>query len=429
VRNDVAVQLALESTEILVGTFNRPNLVYRVARRRTGAGKLAQIREVIDRYAGDSGIVYCISRRNVEQLASDLTQAGYKALPYHAGMESDARRANQDAFTREETDIIVATVAFGMGIDKSNVRYVIHAGAPKSIEHYQQESGRAGRDSLEAECCLFHSAQDFQTWRRLMTDDAGFASTDVQADALKKLDHLAAYTHSVRCRHATLVEYFGETLDAENCGACDVCLGHLDEVADPLVISQKILSCVVRLDQFFGAAYTADVLVGAKVQRLLDNGHDRLSTYGLLDQHKKRDVRDWIEQLVGQGFLGKEGEYDVLKVSNRGWHVIRGEKAPRLLQPAKRESRRSKADIDGWDGVDRDLFQALRTLRRDIAHEKGVPAFVIFGDAALRDLARKKPTSLEEFLEVRGVGEKKRDAYGEAFIAAIATHDVSGVSV
>jgi ATP-dependent DNA helicase RecQ len=365
-----------------------------------------------------------LSRVQVERTAAALGELGYRALPYHAGLGDEDRRRHQEAFIRDEADIIVATVAFGMGIDKPNVRFVVHAGMPKSLEAYQQESGRAGRDGLEGECWLFHSAQDYVLWKSLI--ERGEA--EARASALRSLQAMADYCASVVCRRKTLLEYFGEPYETTPCGGCDVCLGELELVEDPLVLSQKILSCVVRLRQAFGGDYAAKVLGGSKDQRVLENRHDQLSTYGLLQDERRRTIRDWIEQLVGQGLLEKFGEYNVLRVTSDGWRVLRGEVTPRLLKPRpapeRKRRRRSpeEAPADSWEGVDRGLFEVLRTLRRERATARGVPAYVVFGDAALRDMARCRPTTVKGFLRVKGVGEKRCADHGEAFVACIRTY-------
>jgi ATP-dependent DNA helicase RecQ len=413
VRDDIAEQLRLVRPEVIVGSFDRPNLLYRVERQQ---GMIAQVERALKRHAGESGIVYCISRRETDDMSAALNALGFRTLPYHAGMDDAERRRNQEAFLQEEIEVIVATVAFGMGIDKSNVRFVVHAGMPKSLEAYQQESGRSGRDGLEAECLLIYTPGDFNKWQRMLSQ-----STDGTAGAFAALDAMYNYATGTLCRHRALVAHFGQSLETENCGACDVCLGELDEVDDPLVLAQKILSCVVRLDQRFGGDYTADVLTGSKQERILDYGHNRLSTYGLLSEHPKRDVRDWIEQLVGQGFLKKEGEYQTLFVSERGWEVLRGEGTPQLLRPVT-EKRSSFADADSWDGVDRGLFESLRLLRMEVATRQVVPPYIVFSDAALRDMARRRPSSAENMLAVRGVGQKKLATYGEMFLERIVSY-------
>ena len=416
VRHDIATQLSLQNPRMLVGSFDRPNLNYRVQRRTRG---MEQMLEVIERHKNESGIVYCISRKEVEKTAAALNALGYSALPYHAGL-SDAERTNhQEAFLEERINIVVATVAFGMGIDKSNVRFVIHSGMPKSLEAYQQESGRAGRDGLEADCCLFFGGNDFGTWKRLMA-----MSGEENEAANAALEAISRFCSSTTCRHQFLVEYFGQSLDQKECGACDVCLDQLEQVDDPLILAQKILSCIVRLEQIYGADYTAQVLAGSQDQRILEKRHDRLSTYGLLQEFPKRAIRDWIEQLIGQGCAKKVGEYNQLHVTELGFQVMRGEHTPRLLKPAaKSETRKTRAaDPASWEGVDRGLFESLRNLRRQIASEQGVPAYIVFGDATLRDLARRRPSSIENFLQVQGVGQKKCKDYGDLFLEHIADY-------
>jgi len=417
VRDDIVEELELSDPEVLVGSFDRPNLAYKVLTRERAIDQLAGI---LERHPNESGIVYCISRRDVENTSDQLNQRGYRTRPYHAGMSDEERKTNQEAFIGERVDTIVATVAFGMGIDKSNVRYVIHAAMPKSLEGYQQETGRAGRDGLEAECCLLYTGGDYGRWRAILEG----SDSEPAEGVWQSLQAMQDYAGSVVCRHASLVEYFGQSLDGDNCGACDVCLGELDQVDDPLVISQKILSSVIRQDQRFGADYTVKVLRGSTEQRVLDNGHDRLSTHGLLADQDVRTVRGWVEQLVAQGYLAKTGEYNVLMVTESGRSLLAGEATPRLLKPAKSaKSRKSRAHDDSWEGVNRALFEQLRDLRRQLAEERSVPAYVVFGDASLRDMARRRPSTSAEFLEVHGVGQKKAADYGELFLAAIGSAD------
>ncbi len=415
VQADIVSELGLRDVEPLVGSFDRPNLVYRVMRR---TDRLTQVLAILEKHASESCIIYCIRRADVDNLAAALAARSYRALPYHAGMTDEERKLNQDAFAREKVDIIVATVAFGMGIDKSNVRCVIHTGAPKSLEHYQQETGRAGRDGLEAECVLLYSGGDFHIWRNVIDE----MDHDAHAIALRKLNDMYAYCTGLACRHQTLVRYFGQDLDRTGCAACDVCLDELTLVDEPLVTAQKILSCVVRLRERFGAGYTASVLCGSGDKRIKEWGHDRLSTWGLLSDESQRTVRDWIEQLVDQDYLERRGEYSVLGLSASGLQVLRGEETPRLLAPPRKKPKAPRApgvEKESWEGVNRGLFEVLRQLRLDKAQELGVPAYVVFGDAALRDMARRLPATRDEFLEVHGVGEKKCADFGEEFMAAI----------
>jgi ATP-dependent DNA helicase RecQ len=412
VRADIAEQLHLRDPMLIVGSFDRPNLIYKVQPR---ADRIKQVCAVLDRHRSESGIVYCIRRKDVDTLCAELNARGYRAAPYHAGMDAEQRKVNQDDFIQERVETIVATIAFGMGIDKSNVRYVVHTGLPKSLEHYQQESGRAGRDSLEAECCLFYSAGDYGVWKSLLRD----MEAEAQKIAVAKLDEMYSYCTGAACRHKTILEYFGQKLDKVPCHACDMCLGELDCMDDSLVTAQKILSCVLRLGERFGGDYTAAVLTGSREERILQNQHDAVTTYGLLQEHSKHTVHDWIEQLVGQGYAEKTGEYNVLRVTEAGWRILKGMESPRLLKPARKPAKEAKVARESWEGVDRGLFEALRTLRYEIAAENHVPAYLVFGDKTLRELARQRPSTFDALLNVKGVGEKKRGQYGQAFLTAL----------
>ncbi|TWT87458.1 ATP-dependent DNA helicase RecQ [Pseudobythopirellula maris] len=422
VRDDIAKQLGLSDPSMLVGSFDRPNLAYRV---RSAQQRLQQIAAMVERHKGEPGIVYCISRKEVEKTAAALVELGCRAAPYHAGLSPDQRKKNQDDFINDRLEVVVATVAFGMGIDKPNVRFVVHAGMPKSVEHYQQESGRAGRDSLEADCLLLYSRSDAVTWRRMIENPSEGGDADSIAAGLRALEGISRYCAGVTCRHRMLVEHFGQAFENDNCGACDVCLGELDLVDDPVVLSQKILSCVARLDQRYGADYVCKVLCGSTEQRIVQSGHDSLSTHGLLADERAANVRDWVEQLVAQAYLIKAGEYGVLQLTDSGLRLLKGDGDPKLLKAAAKAApsrRESRSSAESWEGVDRPLFERLRALRSKLAGELSVPAYIVFGDASLRDLARRRPTTLEAFRQAQGVGEKKLSDYGEAFIAEISAH-------
>jgi ATP-dependent DNA helicase RecQ len=412
VRDDIAQQLRLKNPQILVGSFDRPNLIYKVQPKNN---IIKQVCGIIDRHKNESGIIYCIRRKDVESLSSELNRKGYRTAPYHAGMSDKDRKANQEAFIMEKINTIVATIAFGMGIDKSNVRYVIHTGMPKSIEHYQQESGRAGRDGLEAECCLFYSGGDYGVWKNLMRD----MPPEAKEIAILKLNGIYSYCTSGACRHKAILQYFGQKFDKDNCFACDICLGDMDYIDEALIIAQKILSCILRLDQRFGGDYTALVLTGSQDERIIKNNHDKLSTYGLLSDFPKRTVHDWIEQLTGQGYIEKTGEYNILNLTAKGWAVLKNKETPRLLKPAQKTAKVSKVASDSWEGVDEGLFETLRAWRAAIASVKKVPAFVIFSDTVLRDIARKRPSTIKTFLKIRGVGETKCRQYGEVILKTI----------
>ena len=414
VREDIVAQLGLDQAAVLVGDFDRPNLVYRMLRANN---RMQQVVEIVSRHRGESCIVYCISRKEVERTAEVLKQMGFSALPYHAGLDDVQRKINQDAFIKEQCDVIVATVAFGMGIDKSNVRCVIHAGMPKSIEHYQQESGRAGRDGLESECVLLYSGADFMTWKKIMESDNQAA----YEGAVKSLNAMNKLCTSTVCRHRAIVQYFGQSYTQQSCEACDVCLDELELVDDPLTISQKILSCVVRLEERFGAVHTAKVLVGADEARIHELKHDKLSTYGLMAAEGLSAVRLWIDQLISQGYLQRTGEYQVLSVTESGRRLLKRDGNPRLTvaTPAALNKRSGSGVEPSWEGVDRGLFDVLRKLRSEMALARSVPAYVIFGDEPLRDFARFRPTTVDRFAKIRGVGEQKKQDFADTFIVAI----------
>lgn len=408
VRQDIAKQLCLEDPEVLVGSFDRPNLLYRVERR---TNLLRQVRGVLERRRGESGIIYCIRRLDVDDLCDKLGREGYRVLPYHAGMPDEERKNNQDAFIQDKVDTIVATIAFGMGIDKSNVRYVIHSGMPKSLENYQQESGRAGRDGLEAECCLFYDEDDYEIWQLILKE----TSSAAQKSALQKLEDMYGFCRSSVCRHRALVQYFGQDLEPTNCLACDVCLGRMESVKDSLVTAQKILSCVKRLKEGFGASYTTLVLRGERTPQILTHGHHELSTFSLLAHESQQTILQWIDQLAGQGYLVREGEYQRLKVTPTGTQILLGKINPRLYKAAPVSAPKSRKERGVAKPVDEALFEELRRLRRDIAESQNIPAYTIFNDASLRDMASRRPVNKKEFRECAGVGQVKNKKYGRHF--------------
>lgn len=421
VRADIVEQLGLRNPEIMVGTFDRPNLVYRIVPR---VDLQAQVLQAIQRHAGQAVIIYCISRRDTEDLARFLKARSIRAAHYHAGMEANARRATQEAFSKEQLDVVVATVAFGMGIDRSDVRAVLHAAMPKSIEHYQQETGRAGRDGLEAECILFYSAADPIRWQQLFekSQRESEATAETAAATLELLAHMRRLCSTVQCRHRLLSEYFGQAYERPDCGACDVCLGEVEGVSDGTELAQKVLSCVARVEQRFGVEHVVDVLVGADTERVRRWGHQGLSTYGLLKATARKVVTNAIYQLLDAGVLERSpGDRPMLRLNDASWQVLRGQRSVRLLQAAEKV-KATEHDRESWEGVDRDLFESLRALRREIAEERNVPPYVVFGDASLRDMARLRPRSAVEMLEVYGVGERKLKDLGARFLTHIATH-------
>jgi ATP-dependent DNA helicase RecQ len=419
VRADIAAQLALADPLVLVGVFDRPNLTYRVVRRVDSS---QQVLEVLRRHNDQAAIVYCLSRRETEELASWLAGQGLKAAHYHAGMDAAERRRTQEAFAEERLDIVVATVAFGMGIDRSDVRCVIHAGLPKSVEHYQQETGRAGRDALEAECVLLYSPADVIRLEHLMQRSAAESgiADDVSAAGNELLRHMQRFAGGLACRHRTLSEYFGQEYPRDNCGACDVCLDEVEGVADATVTAQKILSCVARAGEGFGVVHIVDILAGANTDRIRQWNHDRLTTYGLLADIPRKSLIGMVHQLLDQRLLDRTpGERPILKLNDTSWAVMRGQRSVQLVQPRQAPVAKTRFDQDSWEGVDKGLFEDLRQLRRTLADGRGVPPYIIFGDATLRELARLRPTSPVGFATVRGVGQKKLEDLGPVFLERI----------
>lgn len=419
VRRDIASQLGLVNPIELVGSFDRPNLIYRVLAR---SNLKRQLRDVLARHRGQAGIIYCASRREVDALAVWLRDEGVRALPYHAGLPDEDRGRNQDAFLEEEAEVIVATVAFGMGIDRSDVRFVVHAGAPQSLEHYQQESGRAGRDGLEAECLLIYSTADFMKWRVMLERNGEL--TEASRRLLRDIERYAA---GVVCRHRSLVSYFGETYSKGDCGACDYCLDELETVVEPIVVARKILSCVARVGQRFGVSHVANVLCGSETEQITARRHHQLTTFGLLRGSATTEVRGYVEQLIAHGFLRQTDDaFPVVLLTAKGIELMRDATScpdltlARQRRPVKgRVERRAKIESDSWQDVDRDLFERLRGVRLQIARARGVPPYVIFHDTTLRELARVRPKTMEELHGIRGIGARKAEDLGETFLAAI----------
>ncbi|MGI9178570.1 MAG: DNA helicase RecQ [Pirellulales bacterium] len=416
VRDDIARQLNLRDPARLVGTFDRPNLVYRVVPR---TDRIAQTLAILGRHKGEASIVYCISRKETERLAERLAAEGILARPYHAGLDARERHKTQEAFARETIDVVVATVAFGMGIDRSDVRLVLHTSLPKSLEAYQQETGRAGRDGLAAECVLLYSSADVFSWESLVRKSA--AESELEPDEQERLiasqaEHLHAmrrYGQAARCRHAALSEYFGQAYPTENCGACDVCLGETESLPDAPVMAQKILSCVARVQERFGVRHVCEVLRGAKTDGIVRHGHDRLSTFGLLANLDQRAAENLVHQLLDQELLSRTaGDRPVVTLNERSWEVLRGQRPVVLVEPRAGRAKSTKADADDWQGVDRDLFERLRKWRRRIAEARGKPAWTILDDKALRAIAREKPASPAALLRCKGIGEKRLADFG-----------------
>ncbi|MBF0543936.1 MAG: ATP-dependent DNA helicase RecQ [Candidatus Riflebacteria bacterium] len=442
VQKDICAQLGLRDPISLIGHPDRPNLVYRAFPRHD---QTRQVIDVIKRHPGEGGIVYSQTRREVDRLALGLAKAGVSCAPYHAGLSANDRARAQDDFVHERLDVIVATIAFGMGIDRSNVRYVVHANTPKSIEHYQQESGRAGRDGDPAECVLFFSVSDLITHRALSLRDDGI-SPERRRALERNLNEIARYAISPVCRHRLLAEHFGKPYPpsdfpvqstSEGCGACDVCLGETQALpdAEALLTSQKIISAVFRTESRFGATYVVKVLLGREDERILANGHSSLKVFGLMKDSTDAILRSWIDQLVVQGHLMvTEGEYPLLKITQSGLNLCRGQGTVRLGLPSPRlpkSGRRQKvsASVGSKPGdTGTPLFEKLRRLRLLFARKLAIPPYMVFPDSVLTSMSLLKPTNLQTLRQIKGIGDQKRDRYGSAFLEIIAGGDPDEVA-
>ena len=422
VQRDIVVQLGFNDYQVHIGQINRPNLTYRVLPRKQ---ILKQITDVLQKHTYEAGIIYCLRRKDVEKISRDLKRLGIDNVTYHAGMSDVKRHRAQERFSLEKVNIVVATIAFGMGIDRSNIRFIIHAGMPKSIEHYQQETGRAGRDRLSAFCYMFYSGADYQLWNF-------FAAKSHNRDVLMtKLNSIYNFCTQPQCRHKVLVNYFGQDYVDCQCGACDYCLNELDMVKDAVSVGQKVLYCVecVRQGDYgFGAGYVTNVLKGKLTEKIESMGHNKIATFGMMADESELFIRHMIEQLVGQGFLYKDEEFSTLSVTDSGNKLLQGEASLVLAQPLlaskKKESKKkaAKRKASEWADVDEELFQLLREKRAEISQRKGVPAYIIFSDKTLIDMATKKPLAHEAFLELHGVGQKKLKTYATTFINVIKEH-------
>jgi ATP-dependent DNA helicase RecQ len=421
-RREIVERLSLDAARQFVASFDRPNICYRVVEKNEAR---AQLKEFLTAHAGESGIVYCLSRRKVDDTAEWLADQGIAALPYHAGMDSAARTANQQRFLREDGVVMVATIAFGMGIDKPDVRFVAHLDLPKSMEGYYQETGRAGRDGLPADAWLCYGLGDVVTLSQMIAQsESGDERKRVERG---KLDALLGYAETTACRRQRLLSYFGETFD-HACGNCDNCL-EPPETWDADVIAQKALSCVYRTGQRYGVGHLTAVLRGEADDRVNALGHDRLSTFGIGAELDKQQWRGVFRQLVAAGLLATDEEgFGTLRLTEASRAVLRGEVPVRMRKQADRVERRARKSAKKSERTRRNLdiaphetplWDALRDLRGRIAREQGVPAYVIFHDATLLAMLRERPRTLDALGGISGVGERKLARYGEAFLAAL----------
>ncbi len=422
-RREIVARLRLEDARVFISSFDRPNIRYRITQSGDGASARDQLlRFIRAEHADDSGIVYCLSRKRVNEIAAWLATKGLTALPYHAGLSSEVRAANQSHFLNEEGVIIVATIAFGMGIDKPNVRFVAHLNLPKSVEAYYQETGRAGRDGLPADAWMVYGLQDVITLRQML--EAGGSDDAHKRVERHKLDTMLGLCELTTCRRQALLTYFGEDL-SKPCGNCDTCLDP-PEVWDATVLAQKALSCVHRTGQKFGVNYLIDVLLGKNNDRIRHFGHDRLTTYGI---GKELDTNAWrgvFRQLIGRGLLTVDLEgHGGLRLSDRSRPVLRGEELLMLRRDAIPERSKRVKPVRAARGAiffqdaDRRLWEALRVRRLELARQQGVPPYVVFHDTTLAEMVERRPRTLKELAHISGVGERKLAAYGDDFIDVI----------
>lgn len=419
VREDIVAQLKLRAPQCFVASFNRPNLTYRVMAKARPASQVLTFLRARPR---ESGIIYCHSRKGAEKLAAHLSENKIPARAYHAGLSAKERGENQELFLRDEVRIICATIAFGMGINKPNVRFVIHYDLPKNIEGYYQETGRAGRDGLPGDCLLLFSAGDVVKQQRFIEEK----QPDEQRIAREQLQQIVHYAESAGCRRSELLRYFGETFAPGNCGACDNCLKPR-ETFDGTIAAQKFLSCVYRIRQKtgfgFGLNHVVEVLTGADSEPIRARGHDQLSTYGIGAEHSRPQWQAIGRELVRLGYLTQNPErFNVLDLTDAGREVLRDRKpvtlTSPLLAPAEPEKNRRQGEIS----CDEELFERLRQLRKKLADQRNVPAYIVFSDVALRQMARYYPATGGQFTRISGVGEKKLAEFGPDFLAEIAAH-------
>ncbi len=407
VQQDIVEQLGLRDPVRLVGQLDRPNLLYRVQPR---VDKYAQVHEALSRHKGQAAIVYCPTRKSTEAMAQWLSGKGFSVDAYHAGLDPDTRRAVHEAFTAERLNVVAATVAFGMGIDRGDVRCVVHAGMPASIEAWQQESGRAGRDGLPAECVLLWSGADAARWNSLAPEG------DPARAAL--LDAMTGFCSTAQCRRAVLARHFGATAPESNCGQCDVCLGEVSLVHDGDTIARKILSAVARLDQRYGIGHVVNVLRGSVASAVVQRGHDRLSVHGLLRHVDTATLTNLCWQCVHLGLLQRTAdEWPVIQLTTDGRAVMMGERQAQLVAPPGRPIRA----FDNHGKADPDLLRRLRSVRRTLAASHGVPAYVVFNDVSLRAMAQQRPATKAELLGIEGIGDHRVDRWGDAILEAIAS--------
>ncbi|MDQ6989655.1 MAG: DNA helicase RecQ [Mariprofundaceae bacterium] len=418
-RTDIVQVLGLEQAKQHVSSFDRPNIRYTVLEKHQPYQQLSQF---LAQNKGNSGIIYALSRKRVEEVALKLQQDGFSAAAYHAGLPSEQRAEVQESFLRDQLQIVVATVAFGMGIDKPNVRFVVHYDLPKNIEGYYQETGRAGRDGLAAEALLLSGSQDMVLARRLIEQSENQQQRRIE---LHKLNAMIAFSEAVICRRKVLLNYFDEERE-EDCGNCDICL-EPPEVYNAQEDAQKVLSCVYRLQQGFGIKYVIDVLRGLNHERIRNMQHHQLSTYGIGQDKTQAQWSHIIRQLIHRGFLFQDvANYAVLKLTKTSLPLLKGDIGLQLAKPRptlKKSKKQTTANQQQpQTNQDQALFEALRSLRKSIADDLNVPPYIVFGDATLLDMVQQKPQHKEAMLGVSGVGQVKLERFGDAFLQCLSEH-------
>ena len=412
VRQDILSQLNLENPKIFVSSFNRENLFFRVVEKRNAFEKLLKL---LNGREKESAIIYCFSRKDTENLAADLRAEGFSALPYHAGLDSAKRKKTQELFIKDKVNIITATIAFGMGIDKPNIRLVVHYTFPKSLEGYYQEVGRAGRDGLPAECVMFYTYADMRKHEYFLND---ITDENLKRQIERKLRKVIEYAELNSCRRKYLLEYFGEKYESENCGGCDSCLAK-KETFDATIVTQKILSAIIRTGARFGANYIIDVLKGKNTKQIRERRHNALSVYGIVEDFSDGQLKEIIKSLMSVGILAKApGDYPILIITNKGKIFLNKKEKlelPKLMEDNFDDELKVKGDFD----CDEILFDKLRALRKKIAEKLNVPPFVIFSDVSLRKMAYYFPVNENSFLKITGAGEQKLKIFGNEFLQEI----------
>lgn len=412
-RKEIISRLALEEAECYISGFDRPNICYRVSENQ-GNARDALYRFIQNEHEGEAGIVYCLSRKKVETTAEWLSEKGLNALPYHAGLSQQVRQKNQQRFLSEDGVIIVATIAFGMGIDKPDVRFVAHLNLPKSIEAYYQETGRAGRDGLASDAWMMYGLQDVIMLKQMM--ESSEADETHKRVERHKLDAMLGFSEITTCRRQSLLAYFGDDLE-EPCGNCDTCLNPV-ETWDASIAAQKALSCVHRTGQRFGVSYLTDILLGKDIERIKSFGHDKLSVFGIGDELDAKQWRNLFRQLITRNLLTVDIQgHGSLLLSETCRSVLKGEESLHLRKMVKQsKTRKQKTSVAASDNK---LWELLRATRKRLADELGVPPFVVFHDAALMDMMDRMPLTHEQFSRVSGVGESKLENYADEFLAVI----------